>query len=150
MAYARYGKDSDVYVYEHVDGGYRCERCPRVGSHFHCASASEMVRHLLGHRQRGDRVPDDALNELTAENSDFCASHMNKTVTISLTAEEALVLFEFLTRYSDEGVLRIEHQAEERVLWDVQCVLEPQMDTINNRNYEEEVAAAREAVRDKE
>ncbi len=70
MSYARFGKNSDVYVYEHVDGGYRCERCPTVDSYFHAASASEMARHLLAHRDRGDRVPEDVLHELTVEESE--------------------------------------------------------------------------------
>src|SRR5262245_41705667 len=45
-------------------------------------------------------------------------------VTLSLTKDEALVLFEFVTRFSDEDKLQIEHPAEARVLWDVCCLLE--------------------------
>ena len=75
---------------------------------------------------------------------------MNDDVTVRLNANEALVLFEFLTRYSDEDRLEILDQAEQRALWNLQCSLEPLMDSINNPRYEEEVAAAREAVRDHE
>ena len=38
-------------------------------------------------------------------------------VTISLTADQALVLFEWLTREDGKGALPTEHQAEQNVLW---------------------------------
>jgi hypothetical protein len=43
-------------------------------------------------------------------------------VEISLTADEALVLFECLSRFSDSGALSIVDQAEERALWNL-CAL---------------------------
>lgn len=62
MAFARFGRDSDVYVYADTRGGYTCERCPDVGSSYHCRTAKEMVTHLVEfHRGRGDRVPDEAI-----------------------------------------------------------------------------------------
>jgi transcriptional regulator of met regulon len=64
MAYARFGHDSDVYAYRDTRGGFTCERCPRVGEAFRCGTAAEMLDHLLAHRAKGDRVPDDALDEL--------------------------------------------------------------------------------------
>ncbi|MCU0687471.1 MAG: hypothetical protein MUF34_35380 [Polyangiaceae bacterium] len=64
MAYARFARDSDVYVYEDVRGGFTCERCPKIGSQFRCATAHEMAEHLVGHRARGDRVPAAAIEEL--------------------------------------------------------------------------------------
>jgi hypothetical protein len=65
MAFARFGRDSDVYVYADTRGGYSCERCPKVGESYHCQTAQEMVAHLIQfHRGRGDRVPDDAIAEL--------------------------------------------------------------------------------------
>jgi hypothetical protein len=67
MAFARFGRDSDVYVYEDARGGFTCERCPRIGETFRCATAPEMVTHLLKHRAKGDRVPDDAIKELEHE-----------------------------------------------------------------------------------
>lgn len=73
-----------------------------------------------------------------------------ENVTIKLTRDEALVLFEFLTRYSDDsGELRIIDQSEQRVLWDIQAILESTLtEPINNPNYEERIARARAAVRD--
>lgn len=72
-------------------------------------------------------------------------------VTISLNRDEAIVLFEFLTRYSDPPrELRIAHQAEQRVLWDMQAQLESTLhEAINNPRYEERVAEARRSVGDK-
>lgn len=68
MAYARYARDSDVYVYADTRGGFTCERCPGIGSAFRCATAAEMVTHLLiEHRAKGQRVPDDAIDALRNE-----------------------------------------------------------------------------------
>jgi hypothetical protein len=68
MAYARFGWNSDVYVYKHVAGGFICERCPEIGKAFLCGTAREMTAHLVGfHRARGDRVPDDAIADLERE-----------------------------------------------------------------------------------
>ena len=68
MAYARFARDCDVYVYEDSRGGYTCERCPRVGESFHCATAAEMATHLVDeHRAKGHRVPDEAIDALRAE-----------------------------------------------------------------------------------
>ena len=40
-------------------------------------------------------------------------------ITVELSSSEALVLFEFLSRFSEGGKLEVVDQAEERVLWDV-------------------------------
>jgi hypothetical protein len=46
-------------------------------------------------------------------------------VTVTLTSEEALVLFEWLARSSDRGApAPVVDQAEERVLWVVEGALE--------------------------
>ena len=58
-------------------------------------------------------------------------------VVITLTRNEAIVLFEILTPYAD-GVeeLRIDDQSEQRVLWDIQCQLESTLhEPINNPDY---------------
>lgn len=68
MAFARFTRDSDVYVYEDTRGGFTCERCPGVGAQFRCATAAEMLAHLLHeHRAKGQRVPDEAIEELWNE-----------------------------------------------------------------------------------
>jgi hypothetical protein len=70
MAYARFARDSDVYVYADTRGGFTCVRCPKIGEEFRCATAAEMVTHLLMHRARGQRVPEDAITELRDEVND--------------------------------------------------------------------------------
>ena len=40
-------------------------------------------------------------------------------INITLTNDEALVLFEMLSRFSDSNNLAIAHQAEERALWNL-------------------------------
>lgn len=42
--------------------------------------------------------------------------HINSEVHITLTGDEALVLFELLRRYSDSDQLNIVDQAEQRAL----------------------------------
>jgi hypothetical protein len=65
MALARFGRDSDVYVYEDSRGGYTCQACELLQrGEFRCATAAEMIPHLLAHRARGDGVPESALTEL--------------------------------------------------------------------------------------
>jgi hypothetical protein len=65
MAFARFDRNSDVYVYADTRGGYTCERCPDVGHQYRCSSSTEMVAHLRSyHRAKGHRVPDEAIEEL--------------------------------------------------------------------------------------
>ena len=71
MAYARFGRDSDVYVYADSRGGFTCERCPTIGRQYRCATASEMVTHLLtDHRLKGQLVPNEAIAQLRDEAGD--------------------------------------------------------------------------------
>lgn len=71
-------------------------------------------------------------------------------VSLSLTNDEALVLFEFLSRFSEsDSKLTIEDQAEERVLWNLRCDLEKILVETFQENYSEFLNQAREKVRDK-
>ncbi len=70
-------------------------------------------------------------------------------VKIELSPSEALVLFEFVSRFSQDGKLEIRDQAEERVLWDVCSRLESELAEPFLRNYNDALAKAREEVRDK-
>jgi hypothetical protein len=49
---------------------------------------------------------------------------MSEKVTITLSRDEALVLFEFLLRFTEQQQLDIRDQAEQRVLWDILADLE--------------------------
>jgi len=74
----------------------------------------------------------------------------NEEITIALSPEEALVLFDFLWRFSQEDVLKIQDQAEERLLWDLCASLESKLDEPFARNYQDLLASARQKVRDKD
>ena len=69
-------------------------------------------------------------------------------VTLALTKEEALVLFEFLSRFSDTEVLSLEDKAEERVLWDMCCMLEKVLVEPFDENYSQLLHDARAQIRD--
>ncbi len=69
-------------------------------------------------------------------------------VTIELSSSEALVLFEFVSRFSNDEKLEIVDQAEERVLWNVCASLEKMLVAPFSQNYSNLLAKAREKVRD--
>ena len=72
-------------------------------------------------------------------------------VNIELTKNEAIVLFEFLARFNEkDNKDTFEDQAEQRVLWDIECVLEKQLSEPFRADYQEIVKKARELIRDKE
>jgi len=71
-------------------------------------------------------------------------------IQITLTKDEALVLFEMLSRFSDSDKLAIEHQAEERALWNLNCSLESVLVEPLEENYFELLQAARERLKDEE
>jgi hypothetical protein len=68
-------------------------------------------------------------------------------VDVRLTPDEALVLFGFLSRYSDSDQLRVEDQAEQRVLWNLCCLLEKQLVEPFKPNYMGLLKSARSRVR---
>lgn len=70
------------------------------------------------------------------------------TVQIDLTADEALVLFEFLQRFSNTDKLTLEDQSEERALWNLTCLLEKQSIVPFASNYADELSQARARLRD--
>jgi len=73
----------------------------------------------------------------------------NEKVKIELTKDEAIVLFEFLTRFSGNQKLNIEHRAEERALWDLQCLLECELSEIFLPDFDKILSQARERLKDK-
>jgi hypothetical protein len=72
----------------------------------------------------------------------------SEIITIKLTNEQALVLFEFLRRSDDEDRYWFADQAEQRVLWDVEAILEKQLVEIFSPGYKQFLNEAREKVRD--
>ena len=74
----------------------------------------------------------------------------NKKVNIVLTKEEAIVFLEFLGRFNENNDLsRFEDQAEQRVLLDIECILEKELSEPFQADYPEIIKKAREAIRDK-
>lgn len=71
-----------------------------------------------------------------------------ETIKIEVNSDEALILFEFLSRYSDTDELTIEDQAEQRVLWNLNCDLEKALVEPFSKNYPELLEAARSRIRD--
>jgi len=68
-------------------------------------------------------------------------------VVVELKRTEALVLFEFLRRSDDAGSYAFADQAEQRVLWDLECALQPQLSEVFNPRYGEILEAAWAAIR---
>jgi hypothetical protein len=71
-------------------------------------------------------------------------------VKIELDHDEAFVLFDFLSRFAENRVLQIDDQAEERVLWDIQCSLEKSLPNIIESDYFRQLKESRDLVRDKD
>lgn len=69
-------------------------------------------------------------------------------VQIDLTGDEALVLFEWVTRLNKREDVEFEDQAEQRVLWDVEASLEATLVEPFSGDYDQQLAEARKRVRD--
>jgi hypothetical protein len=68
-------------------------------------------------------------------------------VTLELSREEALVFFEWLSRFN-KAERSFEDQAEQRVLWDIEGMLESILVEPFDPKYAELLEAARAKVRD--
>ncbi len=68
MAYARFGRDSGVYVHD-APGAKRESSGCSLASHglLVTDSRSQMVRHLRQHLENSDKVPEEVLRELEEE-----------------------------------------------------------------------------------
>lgn len=73
---------------------------------------------------------------------------MSKQVNITLTEDEAWVLFELTRRFSDSDKLNIEDQAEKRALWNLCCIFEKTLHLELAIEYEEFIAQCRVRLRD--
>ncbi|WP_417442056.1 hypothetical protein [Idiomarina sp.] len=71
-------------------------------------------------------------------------------VSIKLTKDEALVLFELLSRFSSSDVFSIQDQAEERALWNLTCTFEKLLSEPFSDDWTEIISAARKRLRDEE
>ena len=73
-----------------------------------------------------------------------------RSVALQITPDEALVLFDFLQRFGETKSLLIHDQAEERVLWNLSCLLEKVLSEPFAKNYNALLADARERLRDEQ
>ena len=72
---------------------------------------------------------------------------MNKNeVNLKLTSNEALALVNFLLRFRDDEILKIEHPAEEQLLWDLCAMLESEVPELLDPKYYELVAKAHKII----
>ena len=75
----------------------------------------------------------------------------NKSVSLNLSSNEALVLLDWLTKFNQkENSTLYEDQAEERVLFDLEASLEKVVSETFEENYREALLKARLELRDKE
>ena len=50
---------------------------------------------------------------------------------IELNEHEALTLYKLLCRWESTGKLTVESEEESQILWDLQCVLEKELEPVN-------------------
>ena len=75
---------------------------------------------------------------------------MKDKIKIELSKDEAIVLFEFLSRFNENNHDDIfDDQAEQRVLWNIEGLLEKQLSEPFRPDYVDIVKRAREIVREK-
>jgi hypothetical protein len=92
MSYARLSDESDVYVYS-TGAFFACHFCgPDSRSHFFETSA-DMLAHLREHMERGDRVPQRALDEIAKDQEEndreFAAARKARTEAVKLDVRAA-------------------------------------------------------------
>ena len=72
----------------------------------------------------------------------------SKRVKIELTSDTALVLYDWLTRFNQRPETAFADQAEERVLFDLEALLEKTLVAPLQADYADRLAQARLHVRD--
>jgi hypothetical protein len=72
------------------------------------------------------------------------------TIRVELSAAEALVLFEWVARFNKTRRADFEDGAEERVLWDLEAMLEAVLVEPLASTYDDLLALARAQVRDRD
>ena len=75
---------------------------------------------------------------------------MSKEVNITLTEDEAWVLFELTRRFSDSNKLNIEDKAEERALWNLCCIFEKTLHQESEIEYKEFITQCRDRLQDED
>lgn len=74
---------------------------------------------------------------------------LNNKVLLELDNEEALVLFDWLVRFNENTDNEVfEDQSEQRVLWDLESLLEKELSEPFDSGYADILLHAREKVKD--
>ena len=73
---------------------------------------------------------------------------MTSDFTVTLSGDEALVLFDVLTRYSQTDILGTRGKSEQRALWNLQCLLEKVLPDAQHRDYKTLLSNAQDRLRD--
>ena len=73
---------------------------------------------------------------------------MKETMTISLSSDHMLVLYELVARLNTDEHLQYADQAEQRVLWDLECELERKVTAVLAPDYQAQLESARQRVQD--
>lgn len=75
---------------------------------------------------------------------------MSDEVEITLSSDAALVLLAFVARLNGADLVEFEDQAEQRVLWDLESLLESSVAVTLAPDYATRLRHARDRVRDVE
>lgn len=70
MSYARFGENSDVYVYAHYAGYVQCCGC-LLGDWWNFDTAEEIATHMDEHVSAGHKVPAGLTESSTYPDDDF-------------------------------------------------------------------------------
>lgn len=73
---------------------------------------------------------------------------MSDPVHVDLTSDEAIVLFDFLSRFSETDTLTIADRAEQKTLWNLLGLLEKQLIEPFLPDYQGVLQQARDRLRD--
>ena len=74
---------------------------------------------------------------------------MKNKISISLSSEEALILYDWLSRFNEREEYDFEDQSQERVLWDLESSLEKEL-PVFNEDYKLLLEKAKDKIRDRE
>lgn len=72
----------------------------------------------------------------------------NDKIALTLSRNEALVLYDFLARFEDSDTLSIQDQAESRILWNLCSDLERSLTELLTADYFALLQEARDKIRD--
>lgn len=75
---------------------------------------------------------------------------MSDDVVLQLSSDAALVLLVLVGRLNESETMSFEDQAEQRVLWDLEADLERAISAVTSGDFQAQVQAARDSVRDAE